>query len=495
MNDNENGNYYNSDNYEEGQNVSGSNDTAGSESKTSYSNYSYYNMDNAGKNSSSYGGDEKKKGNKNKRSFGAVVATTAVIAVIAGAVAGGTFYGVNYAANRFFYDVSGNGSSDASDNDSSSFEENISEAMQDGQNESGESSQASDTSQGTMTVKEVAAECMPSVVTIAAVSQQELSSIFGGTQIYESSSVGTGVIIGMNDTELLIATNQHLTGGASSLSVGFIDETAIDAQIKGEDDENDLAVVSVKLTDIPAETMDQIKVAAIGNSDELELGDQVVAIGNALGYGQSVTSGYISAKDRDIYLTDGNNTYNATDLLQTDAAINSGNSGGPLLNMKGEVIGINEAKRMLTQSGETVEGMGYAIPISKAEPILQELMSFETREKVDEESRGYLGITLANVTEEVSEMYNMPVGVCVTEVIENGPAQEAGLQKGDVITEMEGRSIDDYDDLTEQLEYYAVGDVVEFVIMRADNGEYIEKTVQVTLGDSTVLDDYYNSQD
>ena len=453
-------------------------------------------MDNAGQSSSSAGsGDVKKPGSKKKKSFGAVVATTAVIAVIAGAVAGGTFYGVNYAANRFFYNFSGSGSSDASDNDSSSFEENISEAMQDGEGESSESAQAAASSQGMMSVKEVAAECMPSVVTIAAVSQQELSSIFGGTQIYESSSVGTGVIIGMNDTELLIATNQHLTGGASSLSVGFIDETAIDAQIKGEDDENDLAVVSVKLTDIPAETMDQIKVAAIGNSDELELGDQVVAIGNALGYGQSVTSGYISAKDRDIYLTDGNNTYNATDLLQTDAAINSGNSGGPLLNMKGEVIGINEAKRMLTQSGETVEGMGYAIPISKAEPILQELMSFETREKVDEESRGYLGITLANVTEEVSEMYNMPVGVCVTEVIENGPAQEAGLQKGDVITEMEGRSIDDYDDLTEQLEYYAVGDVVEFVIMRADNGEYIEKTVQVTLGDSTVLDDYYNSQD
>lgn len=492
MYDNENGGY--ADGKPEDQGVADNETDRSGENKSSYS---YYDMNSGAGGSGTSGqndfsGNVRNKGKKPRGKTPRILTAVATAAVV-GVVAGACFFGVNYAANIFAGNISEEQTAEA-DTDSSSFEDSISEVMENGetgQQESAEDSASSDSAE--LTVKEVAEKCMPSTVTIAAVSQQELSSIFGGTQVYESTSAGTGVIIGTNDTELLIATNQHVTSGATSLSVGFIDETAVDAQIKGEDSENDLAVVAVKLENIPAETMEQISVATIGNSDELALGEQVVAIGNALGYGQSVTSGYISAKDRDLTLTDGTYTYNATDMLQTDTAINMGNSGGPLFNMKGEVVGINEAKRFYSTSGDYVEGMGYAIPISKAEPILRELMSLSTREKVDEDERGYLGVTLANVTADVSQMYSMPVGACITEVLEGSPAQEAGLQKGDVITGIDGREVTTYDDLTNQLEYYAEGDTVDFVIMRADNGEYIEKTIPVTLGGAGVLDDYYSS--
>lgn len=491
MYDSENGGYH--DNSPEGQNESEQKNDIGYENKSSYS---YYDM-NAEKHDSSASGQNGYSGNdprnKKPRGNGSRIATAVATAAIVGVVAGACFFGVNYAAGSFMQNIAGQKTADAGD-DQSSFEDSISEVMENGASEETDGAENADgSSSGELTVKEVADKCLPSTVTIAAVSQQELSNIFGGTQVYEATSAGTGVIIGTNETELLIATNQHVTNGATSLSVGFIDETAADAQIKGEDSENDLAVIAVKLEDIPAETMEQISVATIGNSDELALGEQVVAIGNALGYGQSVTSGYISAKDRDLTLTDGTYTYNATDMLQTDTAINMGNSGGPLFNMRGEVVGINEAKRLYSPSGDYVEGMGYAIPISKAEPILRELMSLSTREKVDESERGYLGVTLANVTSDVSKMYNMPLGACIMEVIDGSPAEAAGLQKGDVITEIDGREVSTYDDLTSQLEYYASGDTVDFVIMRADNGEYIEQTIPVTLGDSSVLDDYYSS--
>jgi serine protease Do len=503
MYDNENGNFNGGGENTEN-NAGAGRENTGAEINEGKSSYSYYDINSGQNRGSAYGKDTsgqngfqgKPQPRKKQRGAGSKVAFVVVMALVAGIVAGSAFYGVNYIANRVIYDLSENAVANASYDDLSDIVEEI---IQDSPSAGGSLQSTSDNTDGVfsgeMSVKEVASECLPSVVTIAAVSQQELSSIFGGTQIYESSSVGTGVIIGTNETELLIATNQHVTSGATSLSVGFIDETAMDAQIKGEDSVNDLAVVSVKLADIPQETKDQIKVAVIGNSDELELGEQVVAIGNSLGYGQSVTSGYISAKDRTINLSDGTHTYDATDLLQTDAAINAGNSGGPLFNMKGEVVGINEAKRFYDPNGETVEGMGYAIPISKAEPILEELMALETRDIVNEEDRGYLGVTLANVTQEVSEMYNMPVGACITEVMENSPAEAAGLQKGDVITEIDGRTVSNFDDLTERMEYYAKGETVDFVVMRADNGEYIEKTISVTLGDSAVLDDYYASQD
>ena len=271
--------------------------------------------------------------------------------------------------------------------------------------------------------------------------------------------------------------------GASSLSVGFTDEATAEAQIKGTDAESDLAVISVKLDDISADTMSKIKIATIGNSDDLVLGEQVVAIGNALGYGQSVTSGYVSALNRDVTLSDGaGGTFTSTGLIQTDAPINSGNSGGALLNMRGELVGINEAKSSMTSSGTTVDGIGFAIPIAKAEPILENLMSLTTREKVSDDQAAYLGVTCADVTSEVSQMYNMPTGVCFTSVIENGPAAEAGAIQGDVLTEFDGREISSYDSLTDVLQYYAAGETVDIVVERSNAGVYEEITLTVTLG-------------
>lgn len=247
-----------------------------------------------------------------------------------------------------------------------------------------------------------------------------------------------------------------------------------------------MAVVSVKLSDISEDTMSQIKIASIGDSDALVLGEQVVAIGNALGYGQSVTSGYVSAFDRDLTLTDASgNTIESTGLIQTDAPINSGNSGGALLNMQGELIGINEAKSSTTSSGTTVDGIGFAIPINKAEESLQELMNLPTREKVDESQASYLGISGEDVSSEISQVYGMPVGVVVTSVAEGGPAQNAGIQNGDIITELDGRSVANMDQLRNVLSYYAAGETVDVVVQRANNGQYEAQTVSVTLGSAS----------
>ncbi len=326
------------------------------------SGYSYYNMNTAGQNGSAYSqcksaGGRKKE--KRKKSTAAKIALVLVVALVAGLVAGTAFCGVNYILSNTILDDSATITTTIEDSDYVYDEE------QDEYVYSPNSSSVSTTTttSDTMTVQEVAAECLPSVVTIAGITTQEMSSFFGGTQVYESETAGTGVIIGSNDTELLIATNHHVVSDSTSLSVGFIDETTAEAQIKGVDSTNDLAVISVSLDDISDDTMSQIKIAVIGDSDELELGEQVVAIGNALGYGQSVTSGVISAKDRSLSLSDGSTVYEATGLLQTDAAINSGNSGGPLFNMKGELVGIIEAKGSATSSGVSVLGMGLAIPI------------------------------------------------------------------------------------------------------------------------------------
>ena len=227
---------------------------------------------------------------------------------------------------------------------------------------------------GTQTVAEVAAEDMPSLVTISTLSVQEMQSFFGGTRQYEAEGAGTGVIVAENDDTIYIATNNHVIEGATQISVGFADESVVSGQIVGTDTDNDLAVVAVSKSDLSDSTKSQISVIKIGDSDQMALGDQVVAIGNALGYGQSVTSGYISALNRDLQLSDGQNVYNSTGLIQTDAAINAGNSGGALLNMNGELIGINEAKGSSTSSGATVDNMGYAIPMAKAIPILQNII-------------------------------------------------------------------------------------------------------------------------
>ena len=331
----------------------------------------------------------------------------------------------------------------------------------------------SSSSTGTSDVATIAKNAMPSIVSITNMSVQEVQSFFGGTQQQESTSVGSGIIIGQTDSELLILTNNHVVEGNEKLTVSFVDNESVEANVKGTDSTKDLAIVAVKISDVKDSTMDEIAVATMGDSSKLEVGEQVVAIGNALGYGQSVTSGIVSATERTL---DG---YEGGTLIQTDAAINPGNSGGALLNSNGEVIGINTAK----VATDSVEGMGYAIPISDASDTIQNLMNQETKTKVSEAEQGYLGIQGVDVSDESAKMYNMPTGVYISDVVKNGGAQQAGLTKGSVITGLEGTTISDMNSLKEQLQYYRVGDKVKVTVqVPGNNGEYTEKTVEVTLG-------------
>lgn len=423
---------------------------------------------------------------RNQKSFQKKAGTTIALAVIFGLVAAVVFQAANFAADRFLN--TGKSSVQIKTTDSVDLQETASD-------DSTADKVLSDSENGT--VAAVAQASMPSVVAITTVSVQEIPSFFGySSHQYKSASTGSGIIVGDNDDELLIATNNHVVDGATTLSVCFIGddvanaetetvnagdngdlnvEDAVSAKIKGTDADNDLAVVAVKKSDIPEDTLNQIKIAQIGSSDDLAVGQQVVAIGNALGYGQSVTSGWISALNRTISTDDGTNS---TGLIQTDAAINPGNSGGALLNMKGELIGINSAK----YADSAVEGMGYAIPISKAKPILEELMNRETREKVDSSKKGYLGVSLASLTTEAIEMYNMPTGAFVRNVEDDSPAQEAGICKGDIIVKFDGQKVSDGDDLLDKLQYYKSGEKIEAVIARATNGEYEENTIELTLG-------------
>lgn len=423
---------------------------------------------------------------RNQNSFQKKAGATIALAVIFGLVAAVVFQAANFAADRFLN--TGKSSVQIKTTDSVDLQETASD-------DSTTDKVLSDSENGT--VAAVAQASMPSVVAITTVSVQEIPSFFGySSHQYKSASTGSGIIVGDNDDELLIATNNHVVDGATTLSVCFIGddvanaetetvnagdngdlnvEDAVSAKIKGTDADNDLAVVAVKKSDIPEDTLNQIKIAQIGSSDDLAVGQQVVAIGNALGYGQSVTSGWISALNRTISTDDGTNS---TGLIQTDAAINPGNSGGALLNMKGELIGINSAK----YADSAVEGMGYAIPISKAKPILEELMNRETREKVDSSKKGYLGVSLASLTTEAIEMYNMPTGAFVRNVENDSPAQEAGICKGDIIVKFDGQKVSDGDDLLDKLQYYKSGEKIEAVIARATNGEYEENTIELTLG-------------
>ena len=433
--------------------------------------------------------------------FGKKAATAVALAVIFGLVAGAVFQGVNIAADKY------------RDNNSSSTQIGKTETVT-GTEES------TDGSSTESSVKSIVAESgtvagvaqtMSSIVAITSVSVQEIPSFFGyGTRQYQSAGSGSGIIVGENDSELLIATNNHVVSGATTLTVCFAggdvvgaeEETqamasgdsitdssdssvdvnnAVSAKIKGTDEENDLAVIAVEKSDIPEETMNEIKIAQMGSSDDLVVGEQVVAIGNALGYGQSVTSGWVSALNRTISTEDGD----TSGLIQTDAAINPGNSGGALLNMKGEVIGINAAKYADSQ----VEGMGYAIPISKAEPILEELMNRETRDKIEDTSKvGYMGIKAADLTTEAIQMYNMPAGAFLTEVTPGGAADKAGIKKGDIVVKLDGQKVSGKNDLVDKLQYYESGETVEVVIARANNGEYKEETVEVTLGSKPASD-------
>ena len=423
---------------------------------------------------------------KETDSFGKKAGTTVALAVLFGLVASAVFLSVSFVAGKYL----------KTDEKSTHLEttQSVSETVTD---DGSEGEIGADAESGNGTVASVAQASMPSVVAITTVSVQEIPSFFGyGSRQYKSAATGSGIIVGDNDEELLIATNNHVVDGASTLSVCFIGndvmnaetetenaddtgdlnlEDAVSARIKGTDSDNDLAVIAVKKADIPEDTLSEIKIAQIGSSEDLVVGQQVVAIGNALGYGQSVTSGWISALNRTISTEDGTSS---SGLIQTDAAINPGNSGGALLNMKGELIGINSAK----YADSTVEGMGYAIPISRAKPILEDLMNRQTREKVSAEEKGYLGVVLSNLTTEAIQMYDMPEGAFVRGVEEKSPAEKGGICKGDIIVKFDGQSVTSGDDLLAKLQYYKSGEKIEAVVARATDGEYQESTVEITLG-------------
>lgn len=408
-------------------------------------------------------------------------ASISLCAVLAGGLAAGTYTGVNYLTG---YEQSVQAASE------DKVELLKSEKKSD---DSKDDSKDESTAKGSLDVSDIVEAAMPSIVSITTKSVEEVQSYYGmfgqygaysPSQEQEVQGSGSGIIIGKNDSELLIATNYHVVEGAETLSVGFCDSTACEAKVKGYDSEKDLAVVAVSLDDIDSDTMDAITIATIGNSDDLKVGAQVVAIGNALGYGQSVTTGIVSAKNRQLNSDDTVGDYDsdsnsATNLIQTDAAINPGNSGGALLNMNGEVVGINSAKLASTE----VEGIGYAIAISDVTDTLENLMNEETRDKVD--NHGVLGITVRSVDSEVSEAYGVPEGVLVRDVTEGGAADKAGIEAKTIITKFAGKVVTTKEQLVDFLSYYEPGEDVELTIEVPDGKGYKEETVTVTLGENT----------
>lgn len=408
-------------------------------------------------------------------------ASISLCAVLAGGLAAGTYTGVNYLTG---YEQSVQAASE------DKVELLKSEKKSD---DSKDDSKDESTAKGSLDVSDIVEAAMPSIVSITTKSVEEVQSYYGmfgqygaysPSQEQEVQGSGSGIIIGKNDSELLIATNYHVVEGAETLSVGFCDSTACEAKVKGYDSERDLAVVAVSLDDIDSDTMDAITIATIGNSDDLKVGAQVVAIGNALGYGQSVTTGIVSAKNRQLNSDDTVGDYDsdsnsATNLIQTDAAINPGNSGGALLNMNGEVVGINSAKLASTE----VEGIGYAIAISDVTDTLENLMNEETRDKVD--NHGVLGITVESVDSEVSEAYGVPEGVLVRDVTEGGAADKAGIEAKTIITKFAGKVVTTKEQLVDFLSYYEPGEDVELTIEVPDGKGYKEETVTVTLGENT----------
>lgn len=335
----------------------------------------------------------------------------------------------------------------------------------------------------TSDVSGIVENVMPSIVSITSMSVEEVQSFFGGTYQQKTEGAGTGIIIGQNDSELLIVTNNHVVEGSDTLTVTFDDESSVEANIKGTNSDYDVAVIAVPLENISDDTMDAISVATLGDSTELKVGEPAIAIGNALGYGQSVTTGVISALNRSVSTTDsqtGEAVESSVKLIQTDAAINPGNSGGALVNANGEVIGINSSKLV----GDSVEGVGYAIPISDVSDLIEQLMNRETREKVDEADQGALGIRGISVSDAFSEQLELPQGVYVSEVTSGGGAEAAGMSRGCIITAIDGTSVSSMEALQEQLQYYAKGETVTLTIqVPQPTGDYEEKTLDVTLGE------------
>ena len=404
---------------------------------------------------------EKRKGGAAKK-----VAAVTAAAVLFGVVAGGVMTGVNLVGNHLLGLYLPQQSTAAETEEAA---EETTAAPQVKQQTQAAVAPVSSTTD----VSAIAEAAMPSVVAINDTMTVEQRNWFGMPQTYQATSSGSGIIVAQSDTELLIATNNHVVSGATDLEVTFVDDNSVAAAIKGTDSATDLAIIAVQLSDIPADTMSKIQVASLGDSDQLKVGQQVVAIGNALGYGQSVTVGYISAKDRKI--TDENGVEHT--YLQTDAAINPGNSGGALLDLNGNVIGINAAKTASTE----VEGMGFAIPISDARDILDNLMTKQTRIAVDKDAQGYLGIRVINVDSAASQAYGMPVGVFVYQIMEGGAAANSDLKEKDIITKFDGQSITTSEELTDMLTYYETGSQVTLTVQTLVDGAYVEHEVSVTL--------------
>lgn len=424
--------------------------------------------------------------------------TFSLCAVLAGGLAAGSFEGVNKLAGW-----SGATTVEAASNKDETTLTYAKSEKKDADASDSKSDTGKDTgstAKGNLDVSEIASEALPSIVSITTKSVQEVQNYFGMYGMYgyapqqqeqEVEGSGSGIIVGKNDDELLIATNYHVVEGADTLSVAFTDGNAVEASVKGFDEERDLAVVSVSLDDVEDDTMDAISIAKIGSSDDLKVGEQVIAIGNALGYGQSVTTGIVSAKNRRMdsdnnTVTDGSDdSSDGVNLIQTDAAINPGNSGGALLNMEGEVVGINSAKLASTE----VEGMGYAIAISDVTDILQNLMNETSRDKLDDSEHGVLGIKGSSVSSEAVQMYGIPAGVFVKKVTEGGAADKAGLKANSVITEFNGKAVSSTDQLIEYLSYYEPDEEVELTVQVPHGTSYKEETVKVTLDENTDADD------
>ena len=424
--------------------------------------------------------------------------TLSLCAVLAGGLAAGSFEGINKLTGW-----NGAATVEAASKDETTLTYAKSEKKEnadDSDSKTDDSKDTASTAKGSLDVSEIASEALPSIVSITTKSVQEVQNYFGMYGMYgyapqqqeqEVEGSGSGIIVGKNDDELLIATNYHVVEGADTLSVAFTDGNAVEASVKGFDEERDLAVVSVSLDDVKDDTMDAISIAKIGSSDDLKVGEQVIAIGNALGYGQSVTTGIVSAKNRRMdsdnnTVTDGSDdSSDGVNLIQTDAAINPGNSGGALLNMEGEVVGINSAKLASTE----VEGMGYAIAISDVTDILQNLMNETSRDKLDDSEHGVLGIKGSSVSSEAVQMYGIPAGVFVKEVTEGGAADKAGLKANSVITEFNGKTVSSTDQLIEYLSYYEPDEEVELTVQVPHGTSYKEETVKVTLDENTDADD------
>ncbi len=403
---------------------------------------------------------------RKKNSWARKAAGITAAAVLFGTVAGGVMTGVNYVGARLtgLADITAAAPAETEGTTTAQVPET-----------SAASNNGSTTAVSTVTdVSSIAEKAMPSLVAINDTMTVEQNNFFGMPQTYQAQSSGSGIIVGQNDTELLIATNNHVVSGATDMKVTFTDSTQVAAAVKGTDSATDLAIIAVKLSDIPSDTMSKIKVATLGNSDNVKVGQQVIAIGNALGYGQSLTVGYISALDREI--TDENGIQHT--YIQTDAAINPGNSGGALLDLNGNVIGINAAKNASTE----VEGMGFATPISKAQEILNNLMTKKTREAVDESAQGYLGIQGTNIDANASKEYGMPVGIYVYKIVEGGAAANSDLKEKDIITKFDGQSVTNMEELKQMLTYYEGGSTVSLTVQSLVNGSYVEHEVQITLG-------------